>query len=183
MFTWLPIAWMRTALLVYAWISCIWLCYSRCYLSEMESLIVRHDHPFPFPIHKWGMLIGVAFVNLKDPAMLCEHNYHFLMVLQYLGHDLKFFRNIVCSIQGFAELEYGMLRYMGAIDDKTLIVTSGNYGISSLFLVHLLTVTQLSLPKCIILLSKYHFIVHIVNMYLLIGRIVSLYLVSCLREK
>lgn len=27
--------------------------------------------------------------------------------------------------QGFAELEYGMLRYMGAIDDSTLIVTSG----------------------------------------------------------
>ncbi|XXG65146.1 hypothetical protein AAC387_Pa05g2924 [Persea americana] len=26
--------------------------------------------------------------------------------------------------EGFAELEYGMLRYMGAIDDKTLIVTS-----------------------------------------------------------
>eukprot|EP00268_Persea_americana_P023730 TRINITY_DN2323_c1_g1_i3.p1 TRINITY_DN2323_c1_g1~~TRINITY_DN2323_c1_g1_i3.p1 ORF type:complete len:174 (-),score=25.26 TRINITY_DN2323_c1_g1_i3:86-607(-) len=47
-----------------------------------------------------------------------------LLVLQYLVHDLKFFRNIVCAIQGFAELEYGMLRYMGAIDDKTLIVTS-----------------------------------------------------------
>lgn len=106
-----------------------------------------------------------------------------LLVLQYLVHDLKFFRNIVCAIQGFAELEYGMLRYMGAIDDKTLIVTSGNYGISSLFLIHLLTVSQLSLPKCIILLCKYHFIVHIVNMYLLIGRIISLYLVSCLREK
>ena len=28
-------------------------------------------------------------------------------------------------MQGFAELEYGMLRYMGAIDDSTLIVTSG----------------------------------------------------------
>ncbi|KAE8646666.1 hypothetical protein Csa_004867 [Cucumis sativus] len=27
--------------------------------------------------------------------------------------------------EGFAELEYGMLRYMGAIDDSTLIVTSG----------------------------------------------------------
>lgn len=106
-----------------------------------------------------------------------------LLVLQYLVHDLKFFRNIVCAIQGFAELEYGMLRYMGAIDDKTLIVTSGNYGNSSLFLIHLLTVSQLSLPKCIILLCKYYFIVHIVNMYLLIGRIISLYLVSCLREK
>ncbi|XP_077240087.1 nagB/RpiA/CoA transferase-like superfamily protein isoform X2 [Tasmannia lanceolata] len=29
--------------------------------------------------------------------------------------------------EGFAELEYGMLRYMGAIDDKTMIVTSGIY--------------------------------------------------------
>lgn len=28
-------------------------------------------------------------------------------------------------VQGFAELEYGMLRYMGAIDDSTLIATSG----------------------------------------------------------
>lgn len=28
-------------------------------------------------------------------------------------------------VQGFAELEYGMLRYMGAIDDSTPIVTSG----------------------------------------------------------
>ena len=30
-------------------------------------------------------------------------------------------------MQGFAELEYGMLRYMGAIDDSTPIVTSGNH--------------------------------------------------------
>jgi hypothetical protein len=29
--------------------------------------------------------------------------------------------------QGFAELEYGMLRHMGAIDDSTLVVTSGMY--------------------------------------------------------
>lgn len=28
-------------------------------------------------------------------------------------------------MQGFAELEYAMLRYMGAIDDSTPIVTSG----------------------------------------------------------
>ncbi|KAI8531908.1 hypothetical protein RHMOL_Rhmol11G0172800 [Rhododendron molle] len=28
---------------------------------------------------------------------------------------------------GFAELEYGMLRYMGAIDDSTPVVTSGIY--------------------------------------------------------
>ncbi|PNX86768.1 methenyltetrahydrofolate synthase domain-containing protein, partial [Trifolium pratense] len=28
------------------------------------------------------------------------------------------------KVQGFAELEYGMLRYMGAIDDSTLVVTS-----------------------------------------------------------
>jgi hypothetical protein len=28
-------------------------------------------------------------------------------------------------LQGFAELEYGMLRWMGAIDDNTLVVTSG----------------------------------------------------------
>jgi len=31
-------------------------------------------------------------------------------------------------LQGFAELEYRMLRYMGAIPDSTLIVTSGNIG-------------------------------------------------------
>ena len=31
-------------------------------------------------------------------------------------------------MQGFAELEYGMLRYMGAIDDSTLVVTSGDFG-------------------------------------------------------
>lgn len=30
------------------------------------------------------------------------------------------------QLQGFAELEYGMLRYMGAIDDSTPIVTSGS---------------------------------------------------------
>ena len=29
------------------------------------------------------------------------------------------------KMQGFAELEYGMLRYMGAIDDSTPVVTSG----------------------------------------------------------
>lgn len=28
-------------------------------------------------------------------------------------------------VQGFAELEYGMLRYMGAIDDSTPVVTTG----------------------------------------------------------
>lgn len=28
-------------------------------------------------------------------------------------------------VQGFAELEYGMLRYMGAIDDSTPVITSG----------------------------------------------------------
>lgn len=31
-------------------------------------------------------------------------------------------------MQGFAELEYGMLRYMGSIDDSTPVVTSGNFG-------------------------------------------------------
>lgn len=30
-------------------------------------------------------------------------------------------------MQGFAELEYGMLRYMGAIDDSTPVVTSGEW--------------------------------------------------------
>lgn len=30
-------------------------------------------------------------------------------------------------MQGFAELEYGMLRYMGAIDDSTPVVTSGSW--------------------------------------------------------
>lgn len=28
-------------------------------------------------------------------------------------------------MKGFAELEYGMLRYMGAIDDSTPVVTTG----------------------------------------------------------
>jgi len=32
------------------------------------------------------------------------------------------------EMQGFAELEYGMLRYMGAIDDSTQVVTSGSVG-------------------------------------------------------
>jgi len=36
-------------------------------------------------------------------------------------------------VQGFAELEYGMLRYMGAIDDSTPVVTSGNFGSSPAF--------------------------------------------------
>lgn len=36
-------------------------------------------------------------------------------------------------LQGFAELEYGMLRYMGAIDDSTPVVTSGE-NCSSYFL-------------------------------------------------
>ena len=30
-------------------------------------------------------------------------------------------------MQGFAELEYGMLRYMGAIDDSTPVITSGRW--------------------------------------------------------
>lgn len=34
-------------------------------------------------------------------------------------------------MQGFAELEYGMLRFMGAIDDTTIVVTSGKF--TSLF--------------------------------------------------
>lgn len=32
------------------------------------------------------------------------------------------------GVQGFAELEYGMLRYMGAIDDSTPVVTTGKCG-------------------------------------------------------
>jgi hypothetical protein len=28
--------------------------------------------------------------------------------------------------QGFAELEYGILRWMGAVDDSTLVVTTGS---------------------------------------------------------
>lgn len=32
------------------------------------------------------------------------------------------------GVQGFAELEYGMLRYMGAIDDSTPVVTTGKRG-------------------------------------------------------
>lgn len=34
-------------------------------------------------------------------------------------------------VQGFAELEYGMLRYMGAIDDSTPVVTTGKCGLIS----------------------------------------------------
>lgn len=33
-------------------------------------------------------------------------------------------------VQGFAELEYGMLHYMGAIDDSTPIVTSGRFSLT-----------------------------------------------------
>lgn len=36
-------------------------------------------------------------------------------------------------MQGFAELEYGMLRYMGAIDDSTPIVTSGKKNLNVIF--------------------------------------------------
>jgi len=32
---------------------------------------------------------------------------------------------LLMVMQGFAELEYGMLRYMGAIDDTTPVVTTG----------------------------------------------------------
>jgi hypothetical protein len=35
------------------------------------------------------------------------------------------------QLQGFAELEYGMLRYMGAIDDSTMIVTTGEFSLSN----------------------------------------------------
>lgn len=42
-------------------------------------------------------------------------------------------------MQGFAELEYGMLRYMGAIDDSTQVVTSGNFGFSLTTFVHLVS--------------------------------------------
>lgn len=35
------------------------------------------------------------------------------------------------AMQGFAELEYGMLRWMGAADDSTLIVTSGKITLSA----------------------------------------------------
>lgn len=37
-------------------------------------------------------------------------------------------------LQGFAELEYGILRYMGAIDDSTPVVTSGKCSFCSIFL-------------------------------------------------
>lgn len=39
---------------------------------------------------------------------------------------------MIC-VQGFAELEYGMLRYMGAIDDSTPVVTTGMYTNLELF--------------------------------------------------
>jgi hypothetical protein len=31
------------------------------------------------------------------------------------------------QLQGFAELEYGMLRYMGSINDSTMMVTTGEF--------------------------------------------------------
>ncbi|KAG6536012.1 hypothetical protein ZIOFF_001050 [Zingiber officinale] len=58
--------------------------------------------------------------NQSPPfANLCSFN----IVIRIYFHCY----NLSSGLQGFAELEYGMLRYMGAIDDNTMIVTSGLY--------------------------------------------------------
>lgn len=51
-------------------------------------------------------------------------------------------------LQGFAELEYGMLQYMGAIDESTPVVTSGMY--SHLFSLKLEILTNNYFPFKII---------------------------------
>lgn len=47
----------------------------------------------------------------------------FLNFLFSISKRISFIIRIL--LQGFAELEYGMLQYMGAIDDTTPVVTSG----------------------------------------------------------
>lgn len=52
-------------------------------------------------------------------------------VLYKINLFLFFIHNFIYEprLQGFAELEYGMLRYMGAIDDSTMIVTTGKFSL------------------------------------------------------
>ncbi|KAK2420671.1 5-formyltetrahydrofolate cyclo-ligase protein [Trifolium repens] len=45
---------------------------------------------------------------------------------------------------GFAEVEYGMLRYMGAIDDSTLVVTSGSHVVWKVIGCELLKVSNIT---------------------------------------
>ncbi|KAK8649213.1 hypothetical protein V6N13_129947 [Hibiscus sabdariffa] len=54
--------------------------------------------------------------------------------------------------EGFAELEYGMLRYMGAIDDSTPVVTSGLVGYKAVKLL----VTGICITTELILSNNFH---------------------------
>lgn len=44
-----------------------------------------------------------------------------------VGAGNNFLNSFALMYQGFAELEYGMLRFMGAIDDSTAVVTTGKW--------------------------------------------------------
>lgn len=73
-----------------------------------------------------------------------------------------------------------MLRYMGAIDDKTLVVTSGNYSFFSLFPIHLDSF-MIIISKCGISPSKCHSIIQLVIFLSFIYRCISF--ISCFQVK
>jgi hypothetical protein len=64
--------------------------------------------------------------------------------LSLLSQRLYYVCSLICiyiyehQLQGFAELEYGMLRYMGSIDDSTMIVTTGEFSTDLAYLLYLL---------------------------------------------
>eukprot|EP00955_Chlamydomonas_euryale_P036205 350380-Chlamydomonas_euryale.AAC.1 len=58
---------------------------------------------------------------------LCQSKQSRVCSCPYLGVDLcssTVANTVDAWLQGFAELEYGMLRWMGAVDDATLVVTT-----------------------------------------------------------
>eukprot|EP01018_Ginkgo_biloba_P018575 Gb_16825 [translate_table: standard] len=68
------------------------------------------------------IVIGSVAVDPRTGARLGkgEVNYHNFSI----DTPIRIVKMDIVNLEGFAELEYGMLRYMGAIDDLTLIVTS-----------------------------------------------------------
>lgn len=69
----------------------------------------------------------VKYMFYRFPLVLPLHLLVLLLLIMVSLYPV--FQNllefVMSLLQGFAELEYGMLRYMGAIDDSTPIVTSG----------------------------------------------------------
>jgi hypothetical protein len=58
------------------------------------------------------------------------------------------------QLQGFAELEYGMLRYMGSINDSTMIVTTGEFSTDLAYLFNLVMMNNCSIKLVLSIVRK-----------------------------